>query len=132
MYSSIVNGVERAIQTFHMENDPTSDQLRANLNLPIPQPTPIVHFKSESISPWDAFHTHLPHPHQDQAAQQLTNGQDMNGQVKNPAIVWVRLWILIFFFKTLPSLPFSLVLFYFNRLVRLVMHALFTRPICFS
>jgi hypothetical protein len=35
MYSSIVNGVERAIQTFHMENDPTSDQLRANLTLPI-------------------------------------------------------------------------------------------------
>ena len=47
----LVHRVQYAIHIFHMENDPASDQLPANLNLPITQPLPILdHFFTESTS----------------------------------------------------------------------------------
>jgi len=51
IYSTIINGVERTVHASHMKNDPIGDQLRANLPLPITQPTPMAPFQDrEHIS----------------------------------------------------------------------------------
>jgi hypothetical protein len=51
VYSAIINGVERTVHASHMKNDPMGDQLRANLPLPITQPTPMAPFQDrEHIS----------------------------------------------------------------------------------
>ena len=45
VYSAIINGVERTIHASHMKNDPIGITLRANLPLPITQPTPMAPFQ---------------------------------------------------------------------------------------